>query len=132
MNYIQINIGGRLRGWKINQMTMELWSKLTYHQADASTSNYAAVYAGLVANCYVKREEFTKRVEDKEFAATFEDVCDWVEDILDTPDGMNTLEMIRKAFEGSDAYMRTLEAVKNQLKVFTSEPVKKKQTVKKK
>ena len=94
MNYIQINIGGRLRGWKINQMTMELWSKLTYGSAEASTSNYAAVYAGLVANCYVKREEFTKTVDGKEVAATFEDVCDWVEQILDTPDGLNTMEMI--------------------------------------
>ena len=77
MNYIQIEIGGKLRGWKVNQLTLEEWSK---RMGTTNTSAlYSAIYAGLVANCYVKSEE-------PDF--TFENVCDWTDKLISTNAGM--------------------------------------------
>lgn len=123
MNYIQIEIGGKVRGWKVNQMTIEIWSKRTSFESENASSTYAAVYAGLVSNCYVKGEE-------PDF--TFENVCDWVED-LNTPNGLKVLEMIKKTFEESEAYIRVIEKLNEQLKA-TGETgkVKKKAAPKKK
>jgi len=112
MNYIQIEIGGKLRGWKVNQMTLELWSKKTSGDAELSSSNYAAVFAGLVANCYVKGEE-------PDF--TFENVCDWVDAI----EGTETIEFIKKTFEESQVYINTLKRLENLLRS-SKEPDKKK------
>ena len=76
MSYIQIDIGGKLRGWKGNQMTVILMAQYSDLQNYEVTASYAMVYAGLKANCYVKREE-------TDF--TFEEVCDWVEEL---PEGI--------------------------------------------
>lgn len=106
MNYITINIGGKERGWKVNQMTIELWSKYTLNDASVSTAMYAGVYSGLVGNCYVKREE-------PDF--TFEDVCDWVDKLNVTTEGVKVLELVKKTFEESEAYIAVLERMKKQL-----------------
>ena len=112
MNYIQIDIGGKLRGWKANQMTLELWSKKTSAESSNSTSTYAAVYAGLMANCYVKSEE-------PDF--TFEDVCDWTDKL-----GVTELEKIKTAFEESESYIATLERMNAVLKTTNKEAGNKK------
>jgi len=103
MSYVQIEIGGKLRGWKVNQMTLEIWSKKTNLESETVSSNYAAVYAGLISNCYVKNEE-------PDF--TFEDVCDWVDSLTDP----KIMELIKKTFEGSQVYIATLERMENVLK----------------
>ncbi len=98
MNYIQIDIGGKLRGWKVNQLTLEEWSK---RMGSTNTSAlYSAVYAGLFANCYVKNEE-------PDF--TFENVCDWTDGLIATNDGMKVVELIKETFEKSDAYIQSLK-----------------------
>lgn len=126
MNYIQIEIGGKLRGWKATQLTLEIWSKKTLHDFNATSSNYAAVYAGLVANCYVKEEEFTKTVEVNglpvEVAATFEDVCEWVDGLKDK----NVLSLVKKTFEESQYYIELLESMENALKASKKDPENKK------
>ena len=104
-NYIQIEIGGKLRGWKVNQLTLEIWSNKTSAEFSNSSSNYAAVYAGLVSNCYVKSEE-------PDF--TFEDVCDWVEEMNNNND-LTVLELIKKTFEESQAYIATLDRLNARL-----------------
>lgn len=69
MSYIQINLGGKARGLKFNQLAIEI---ISVHN-DTQTSSgflYAMIYGGLKGNSYVKREEADY---------TFEDVCDWVD-----------------------------------------------------
>lgn len=56
----------------------------------AATYGYALVYAGLVANCYVKREE-------QDF--TFEEVCDWMEELT-----QDDLIKVRECFESTQTY----------------------------
>lgn len=107
MNYITITIGGKERGWKVNQMTLEIWSKKTLNDATNSTSAYAAVNAGLMANCYVKNEE-------PDF--TFEQVCDWVDELNATDAGQKVLQLIAKTFDESQVYLAALERMNKQLK----------------
>ena len=83
MSYIQIEIGGKLRGLKFNQyavITMAKFADLDNYEA---TAGYAMVYGGLKANCYVKREE-------PDFS--FEQVCDWV-DLLKPDDLVKVYEV---------------------------------------
>lgn len=107
MNYIQIELGGEKRGWKVNQMTIELWSKMINEDAFNSSSNYSAVYAGLIANCEAKRI-------DPDF--TYEQVCDWVDELNLTPAGLETLDKIKEAFEASQYYIRLIEKIEDELK----------------
>lgn len=98
MNYIQIEIGGKLRGWKVNQLTLEEWSK---RMGTTNTSAlYSAIYAGLIANCYVKSEE-------PDF--TFENVCDWTDKLISTNSGMKIVEVIKETFEKSEAYISAIK-----------------------
>jgi len=69
MSYLQIEIGGKLRGLKFNQLAIEIIAK----HNDAETTSafmYSVIYGGLRGNSYVKREEPDY---------TFEQVCDWVD-----------------------------------------------------
>jgi len=69
MSYIQINLGGKSRGLKFNQLAIEVIS--TYNDAQTSSGFlYAMIYGGMKGNSYVKREEADY---------TFEEVCDWVD-----------------------------------------------------
>lgn len=69
MSYLQIELGGKLRGLKFNQLAIEIIS--TYNDLESNTSFlYAMIYGGLRGNTYVKREEANY---------TFEEVCDWVD-----------------------------------------------------
>jgi hypothetical protein len=71
MSYIQITIGGKERGLKFNQLAIELMSQ--YNDTNTTTGFiYALFYAGLRGNNYVKREEPDY---------TFEEVCDWVDEM---------------------------------------------------
>lgn len=122
-NYIAIDIGGKVRGWKVNQMTLEIWSKRTSLESENASSTYAAVYGGLVANCYAKSE-------DPDF--TFENVCDWVDELNGTAAGLKMLELIKKQFEESSTYIAALERLEKQLKTLSKnvEPAKKKRLTK--
>lgn len=73
MSYIQIEIGGQLRGLKFNQLASELLAK--YYDGETTASFiYAMIYAGLRGNTYVKREEPDY---------TFETVSEWVDSMPD-------------------------------------------------
>ena len=116
MSYIQINIGGKLRGWKTNQLTIELFSKHISVSAVDTTSIYAAMYAGLVSNCYVKSEE-------PDF--TFEDVCNWVDEIYASKD-LKTIEAVNDCFKESSAYIQVMETIQEKLRIDLKQPDKKK------
>jgi hypothetical protein len=72
MSYIQIEIGGKQRGLKFNQLSLETYTKNVGNEV--STAIYATFYAGLIGNCYAKQEE-------PDF--TFEDVTDWVDKLYE-------------------------------------------------
>lgn len=73
-NYVQIEIGGELRGLKFNQgANVEIQLKIGKSK-NAMFGCYAVVYGGLIGNCFVKGIE-------PDF--TFEDVCGWVDEIQD-------------------------------------------------
>jgi hypothetical protein len=69
MSYLQIELGGKKRGLKFNQMAIEIMST-TNDTTTATGFLYSMIYAGLKGNSYVKREEADY---------TFEDVCDWID-----------------------------------------------------
>lgn len=125
MNYIQIEIGGKLRGWKVNQMTIEIWSKLMNNDAFGASTTYGAVYGGLIANCYVKQEE-------PDF--TFENVCEWVDELQFNDAGRKVLESVKKVFEESQQYISVIDKLNVELDKIKKEAdgVKKKVAPKKK
>lgn len=92
MSYCKINIAGKERGLKFNQLAIMIMQE--YISADhlAATASYALIYAGLRANAYVKREEVD---------FTFEDVCEWVESV-----SMEDMEKVNAAFQETEAYKR--------------------------
>lgn len=108
MSYLLLkNCIGKDRGWKVNQKTIEIWSNKVDDKAFASTSNYGAMYGGLVANCYVKEEE-------PDF--TFEQVCEYVDELNETTEGLAILEQIKEKFEASQYYIKILEKMEGMLK----------------
>lgn len=83
MSYLQLELGGKLRGLKFNQLAIEIIS--THNDTNTQSAfMYAMIYGGLMGNSYVKREEPDY---------TFEDVCDWV-DVME-----NKAEAIAKVTE---------------------------------
>jgi hypothetical protein len=94
--YISIEIGGSVRGLKFNQMAMITVARYLDYENIEATFAYALVYAGLKANCFVKREEFTH---------SFEEVCDWVEQ-MDPAD----LLKVKDVFEQTQAFKSITES----------------------
>jgi hypothetical protein len=71
MSYITINLGGKPRGLKFNQLAIELIGQ--YNDSKTTTGFlYAMIYGGLKGNAYVKREELE---------LTFEEVCDMIDEL---------------------------------------------------
>lgn len=91
-NYIQIEIGGELRGLKFNMLSrIEAAKKVDFDRLE-STTLYAYVYAGLLANAYVKQVEFT---------TDYETVCDWV-DAVPTEVQLQIIAKINEVFGTSE------------------------------
>jgi hypothetical protein len=91
MSYIQLEIGGKLRGLKFNKLALnQMQVNINWEMYDA-TAKYGLIYGGLVGNNFVKQVE-------NDF--TFEDVCDWVdmmsdEDILKADACFKSTQMYR-------------------------------------
>lgn len=109
MSYIQIEIGGKLRGLKFNQMSLMIFSSKTDKDEPTASSGYALIYAGLKANSYVKGEEFveTTEVDGKkvETPITFEMVCDWYEELSE-----ETILKVVKCFNETQTFKNLLPA----------------------
>ena len=104
MSYCKINIGGKERGLKFNQMAVMIMSEYAAADHLLATAGYAMIYAGLRTNCYVKREE-------PDF--TFEDLCEWVEVVsLDDMEKVNAAFMETEAYKKGKAYQDEQEAAK--------------------
>jgi hypothetical protein len=91
-NYLQIEIGGELRGLKFNMLSrIEAAKKVDFERLE-STTLYAYVYAGLLANAYVKQVEFN---------TDYETVCDWV-DAIPTETQIEIIGKINQIFGTSE------------------------------
>jgi hypothetical protein len=79
MSYLQLELGGKLRGLKFNQLAIEI---ISTHNDNSTNSGfmYAMIYGGLMGNSYVKREEPDY---------TFEEVCDWVDTMENKAEAMS-------------------------------------------
>jgi hypothetical protein len=102
MSYIQVEIGGKPRGLKFNQMAVLTMTQYLDYNNMAATYGYALVYSGLLANCYVKREE-------PDF--TFEQACDWADEI-----SVDDLTKIRECFESTQTFKTLTKAGEEQTK----------------
>lgn len=119
MSYLLLkDCAGKDRGWKVNMMTIEIWSKSIDESAFSSTSTYAGVYAGLVANCKVKQEE-------PDF--TFEEICDYVDKMNESDEGLAVLEEVKRLFEESQYYIKLVNKLKEQVAELTEDIDKKKE-----
>ena len=109
MSYIKINIGGKERGLKFNQMAMIIMGEKTDKENITASAAYALIYAGLRANTYVKSEEPDY---------TFEQVCDWV-DLLSVDDiqAINNAFIETEAYKKGSAYVADLQKEKTKKKL---------------
>lgn len=103
MSYIQIEIGGKLRGLKFNQGALMLMNE-KQPEGTLSFTSCAMIYAGLFTNCYVKSVEFVDKDGDKETPITFEMVCDWVEELEES-----TIIDVMTCFQQINAFKKTLK-----------------------
>lgn len=91
MSYIQVEIGGKLRGLKFNQMALLILQE-KMEPGNLISGVYGLVWGGLKANCYVKGEEVD---------FTFEQSCDWADELDESK-----LNEIRAAFQKTEAYKK--------------------------
>ena len=97
MSYIQMELGGKPRGLKFNQMSVVTMTKYLDFDNVPATYGYALIYAGLVSSCYVKREE-------PDF--TFEQVCDWVDEV-----SVDEVIKARDVFEATQSFKSLTDSV---------------------
>ena len=102
MSYCKINLGGKERGLKFNNLAIhiitEISEKLKLSKENTGSlsiaGTYAVVFAGLTGNCFVKNEQ-------PDF--TFEEVCDWCDNISEE-DALK----VNEAITSSEAYKKTM------------------------
>ena len=102
MSYCKINIGGKERGLKFNQMALMIYVSKVDNDNLVATAGYALIYAGLRANAYVKGEEID---------FTFEQVCDWVDE-LDAA----AVQLVTDTFKETQAYKNGVEKKEEETK----------------
>lgn len=119
MSYIQIEIGGKLRGLKFNQGALIVMQEKSDPETTAFTG-YALVYAGLKANAYVKGIEFVDKDGEKETPITFEMVCDWVDELAD-----GVLVSVMDAFKETQSFKKHIlkDEPEDDKKKLTTEPI---------
>lgn len=94
MNYIQIEIGGKLRGLKFNQMADVEYQVKVGKNTNPIAHTYAMIWAGLIAACFIKGEEVD---------FTFEEVCDWCAKVKDD-DFLKILD----AYKSTKAFLKDI------------------------
>lgn len=107
MSYVEIkDFGGKDRGLKFNQVSLEIFSKSLKVDTPAASAIYATFYAGLMGFCYVKQEE-------PDF--TFEQVTDWVDDLYEK-DRKKEIEKVCDAWAATAHYRNWLSEFQNKIR----------------
>ena len=120
MSYIQVQLGGKDQGLKFNQLSIELFTENVNYEAIDTSSIYAIFFAGLTGNYYAKR---------KEVDFTFENVCDWVDELYESEPAKIT--EVCEVFASTNAYKQWIEQFKEKIRALTTpeeKPVVKKKT----
>lgn len=108
-------MGGKVRGLKFNQLSLEVFSKkIDYVNAAVNSTIYATFYAGLLGNCYVKGEEAY---------FTFEQVTDWVDELYEN-NKKAEIERVCKVWAETNVYRTWLKEFQDRLRAVL-EPEKK-------
>lgn len=116
MSYIQIEIDGKLRGLKFNQLSIEIYAKNIDADAIETSSVYATFYAGLRGNSYAKKEEADY---------TFENVVDWVDGLYNAGK-KDTIIEVSNCFAETQAFKDFLERLQKQVEEVKAPQKKKK------
>ncbi len=107
MSYIQLEIGGKLRGLKFNQLAFQIYCQKAKWEIGAEASQvYAMFYGGLVGNCVAK---------DVEPDFTYEQVCDWVDELYLTDEGIESIKKVDTLITATQAYKKFLADVMDKL-----------------
>lgn len=123
MSYIQIELGGKPRGLKFNQLAIQTYLKNVDWQNQIEAGEvYAMFYGGLIGNCYVKRE-------DPDF--TFEQVTDWVDTLYLTKEGKEGIKKVSDVMTETEQYKVVLEEFKEKIRLLTEQKPDKKKAGKK-
>lgn len=120
MSYIQVKLGGKDQGLKFNQLSIELFTENVNYEAIDTSSIYAIFFAGLTGNYYAKR---------KEVDFTFENVCDWCDELYESEPAKIT--EVCEVFASTNAYKQWIEQFKEKIRALTTpeeKPVVKKKT----
>lgn len=113
MSYIQVDIGGKLRGLKFNQYAHIIIQEKVDPSFPTASINSALFYGGLKGNCFVKGEE-------PDF--TFENVCDWIEELDE-----QTVISVYEVYMNTTTFLKAKAAEEDKKK---AEPLTKKSTKK--
>lgn len=100
MSYIKIELGGKERGLKFNQLALEILRSKSNATSDIQNV-YALIYGGLRGNSFVKEEEPDY---------TFEQVCDWIDEIYIRPDAAELIKKISDVFTSTQMYQSIIAA----------------------
>jgi len=96
MSYIKIELGGKERGLKFNQLAKEIL-QLKGNQLYHTKNVYALFFAGLMGCSEVKEEEPDY---------TYEDVCGWVDELYNLKGKEAADELVQKV---SDIFLSTIK-----------------------
>lgn len=102
MNKLKIELGGNERTLKFNMLFLEEWDKINKGSTSEVKNTVAMIYAAIKANCLVT---------DTQMDCTFEDVCDWTEELFLNDDG-TVITKILEAYQQSTVYKFTEKALK--------------------
>lgn len=94
MSYIQVELGGKQRGLKFNQLALEKIREKTNPKSDIQNV-YALFYGGLMGNSFVKEEEPDY---------TFENVCDWIDELYLKPEAGEIIKKVSDVFTSTQMY----------------------------
>lgn len=94
MSYIKVELGGKEYGLKFNQLALEIIRSKSNPQSDIQNV-YALFYGGLRGNSFVKEEEPDY---------TFENVCDWVDDLYLKPEAGEIIKKVSDVFTSTQMY----------------------------
>lgn len=91
MSYIQIEIGGKLRGLKFDQGALIEFKLKAKDSENPMFLAYSLVWAGLVSNAFRKGEDFEH---------SFEEVCDWADKLSE-----DNIQKILDAFQSTQSFL---------------------------
>jgi hypothetical protein len=116
MSYIELQLGGELRGLKFNNAAVDCyWQRVNFDEVIAS-SVYATVYSGLIGNDLAKGVQYSNY--------TYEQVTEWVDDLYNTDE--ESLTKACELFAETTAYKKKLEKMQERIRLLNEEGQKKK------